>query len=362
MSRPQPSHSKPFRKKGSKSRPSQSRGSSTPDAPSKPFRKSNSRRPGKPVLNTSKRSQRPSLDHRSTRDGSSPHNLEPLERHSKRASQETASQDPETQRNSNALKPDDSLESDLIFGRHAVLAALQSERTLNRVWVTPQLRYDPNFLSLLQEAKQRGAVIDEVSPQRLKYLTHGGNHQGIAAQGTPYDYQDLEALVTESLAHSKHPVLVVLDGVQDPHNLGAIARTAEAFGIQGIVIPQRRAVGVTSSVIKVAAGALSTLPIARVVNLNRALAFLKKQGFWVYGTDTRGSQPIHTFKFEGPVAIVVGSEGDGISLLTQQHCDLLLSIPLVGRTESLNASVAAGIALYEVYRQRASSILKRGSD
>ncbi len=252
------------------------------------------------------------------------------------------------------LDPD----QDLIFGRQAVLAALEAQRTLNKIWIIPQLRYNSKFLPLLQEAKQRGAVIDEVSPQRLKHLTEGGNHQGIAAQGTAYNYIELETLIDEAFQQTVKPVLIVLDGVQDPHNLGAIARTAEAFGIQGIIIPQRRAVGVTSTVLKVAAGALTTLPIARVVNLNRALSYLKEKQFWVYGTDSRGNQPIHTIEFEGPVVLVIGSEGDGISLLTQQHCDYLISIPLIGRTESLNASVAAGISMYEIFRQRALKILE----
>jgi 23S rRNA (guanosine2251-2'-O)-methyltransferase len=133
----------------------------------------------------------------------------------------------------------------------------------------------------------------------------------------------------------------------------------EAFGMQGMVIPQRRAAGVTSTVMKVAAGALSTLPVARVVNLNRALEYLKEQGFWVYGTTSRGADPIYSADFQRPIALVVGSEGEGISLLTQRHCDQLLSIPLAGRTESLNASVAAGIALYEIHRQRSPHHLKR---
>lgn len=242
--------------------------------------------------------------------------------------------------------------SDLIFGRQAVLAVLEAQKTLNRIWILPSLRYNPKFHRLLEEAKQRGAVIDEVSPQRLNQITEGSKHQGIAAQGTPYDYLDLEDLANQALANTPAPVLVALDGVQDPHNLGAIARTVEALGGQGLIIPQRRAVGVTSAVIKVAAGALSSLPVSRVVNLNRALEALKQRGFWIYGADQRGQQALHRSQLDGPVVLVVGAEGEGISLLTQQHCDVLVSIPLVGKTESLNASVAAGMALYEIFRQR----------
>jgi 23S rRNA (guanosine2251-2'-O)-methyltransferase len=248
--------------------------------------------------------------------------------------------------------PEAEPEQEIIYGRQTVLAALRSQATLNRVWVLPRLRYSPQFWSLLEEAKARGTVIDEVSLQRLNLLTAGANHQGIAAQATPYRYVDLEELVEQSRQSGPHPVLVVLDGIQDPHNLGAIARSVEAFGMQGMVIPQRRAAGVTATVMKVAAGALSTLPVARVVNLNRALEYLKGQGFWVYGTTSQGAAPIYSADFRRPIALVVGSEGEGISLLTQRHCDQLLSIPLAGRTESLNASVAAGIALYEIHRQR----------
>lgn len=250
-------------------------------------------------------------------------------------------------------------DSDIIYGRHAVISALAAGQTLNRVWILPQLRYSAKFLPLLQEAKGRGTVIDEVSPERLSQMVQGANHQGVAAQGAPYTYADLEALVDQAFAATSSPVLIVADSVQDPHNLGAIARTGEAMGTQGLIIPQRRAVGVTSSVVKVAAGALSSFPIARVINLNRALESLKERGFWIYGTESRAQTPIYEVSFQGPVALVVGAEGEGISLHTQQHCDQLVSIPLAGKTDSLNASVAAGMALYEILRQRWMRTIER---
>lgn len=248
-------------------------------------------------------------------------------------------------------------ELDLIYGRHSVMAALESERSLNRIWVTPRLRYDARFHSLLQTAKANGTVISEVEPQRLDQLTQRANHQGIAAQATPYDYVELDTLIDTAKAASTQPVLVVADGITDPHNLGAIIRTAEALGAQGLVIPQRRAVGITSTVAKVAAGALETLPVARVVNLTRALETLKEAGFWIYGTASEASQPVHTVTFSGPIALVVGAEGEGLSLLTQRSCDQLIAVPLAGKTPSLNASVAAGMVLYEIYRQRWSNTL-----
>lgn len=248
-------------------------------------------------------------------------------------------------------------ETDLIYGRHPVLAALENQRQLNRIWIIPQLRYDPRFHSLLLQAKANGAVIDEVDPRRLSQITEGANHQGVAAQVAPYPYLDLTDLIKQAKAKAQQPVLVVCDGITDPHNLGAIIRTAEALGAQGLVIPQRRSVGITSTVGKVAAGALETFPIARVVNLSRALEELKAAGFWIYGAAGGTGKLLHTVKFTGPVVWVIGSEGNGLSLLTQHGCDVLVSIPLQGKTPSLNASVAASIALYETYRQRWSNLL-----
>jgi 23S rRNA (guanosine2251-2'-O)-methyltransferase len=248
-------------------------------------------------------------------------------------------------------------ETDLLYGRHPVLAALENKRQLNRVWIIPQLRYDPRFHSLLLRAKASGTVIDEVEPRRLSQITEGANHQGIAAQVAPYPYKDLGELIKKAKSTTDQPVLLVCEGLNDPHNLGAIIRTAEALGAQGLVIPQRRAVGVTSTVMKVAAGALETFPIARVVNLTRALEELKAAGFWIYGTTSATGKLLHTVEFTGPVVLVVGSEGNGLSLLTQRCCDVLVSIPLQGKTPSLNASVAAAMTLYETYRQRWSNLL-----
>ncbi|MDG2617322.1 23S rRNA (guanosine(2251)-2'-O)-methyltransferase RlmB [Thermoleptolyngbya sichuanensis XZ-Cy5] len=257
----------------------------------------------------------------------------------------------------NELHESEEASLDLIYGRHTLVAALESDRQLNRIWVTPRLRYDPRFHTLLQKAKSNGAVIDEVDNRRLDQLTHGATHQGIVAQVAPYGYLELGDLIAQAKAATEQPVLVAVDGITDPHNLGAIIRTAEALGAQGIVIPQRRSVGVTSTVMKVAAGALENLAIARVVNLGRALEELKAEGFWIYGTDAEAGQSINTVTFHRATVLVVGSEGDGLNMLTQRSCDVLVSIPLRGKTASLNASVAAGMALYEVYRQRWTNTL-----
>ncbi|MEO0354894.1 MAG: 23S rRNA (guanosine(2251)-2'-O)-methyltransferase RlmB [Cyanobacteria bacterium P01_A01_bin.3] len=247
---------------------------------------------------------------------------------------------------------------DLLFGRHAVLAALEEGRTLNKIWVTPQVRYNAKFHNRLEKAKSKGAVIDEVPMQRLSSITNGGKHQGIAAQAAPFVYEDLQSLIETALAAKSAPLLVVADGIQDPHNLGAIARTTEAMGGHGLIVPQRRAVGVTSTVMKVAAGALESLPIAREVNLTRAIEALKEAGFWIYGTSTSGDKPLYSVEFSGPTAIVVGSEGKGLALRVENACDFLLSIPMAGKTESLNASVATGMILSEINRQRLQKTLE----
>ncbi|QHV00308.1 23S rRNA (guanosine(2251)-2'-O)-methyltransferase RlmB [Synechocystis sp. CACIAM 05] len=241
---------------------------------------------------------------------------------------------------------------DLLYGHHAVLAALDGDRQLNRIWITSHLRHDIRYRTKIQTAKANGTVVDEVDNFRLNQITHNANHQGIAAQVAPYHYWELGDLIDKAKSQSTAPVLVIIDSITDPHNLGAIIRTAEAFGAQGMVLPQRRVAGITSTVMKVAAGALEHFPVARVVNLSRALETLKESGFWIYGTVAGKQTPLHQSDLREPMGLVIGSEGEGLSLLTQKHCDHLITIPLAGKTPSLNASVAAAISLYEIFRQR----------
>jgi 23S rRNA (guanosine2251-2'-O)-methyltransferase len=250
--------------------------------------------------------------------------------------------------------------TDYLYGKHSVFTAIEKERQINRIWVLSKLRHHPSFFTLIDQAKANGTVVDEVDAQRLSYLANGGNHQGIVAQVAPHDYLEIEELIAQALAASDAPVIVVADGITDPQNLGSIVRTAEALGAQGVVIPQRRAVGITSTVLKVAAGALEHLPVARVVNLSRALVQLKEAGFWIYGTAADAEQAIYNVDFTDrrPVVLAIGSEGDGLSLLTQKGCDHLVSIPLSGKTPSLNAANAAAMCLYEISRQRLSNMLR----
>jgi 23S rRNA (guanosine2251-2'-O)-methyltransferase len=308
------------------------------------------RYPSQPKLGKPRRS----LDTRDTKDTTTSRKPISFKKPVPRESRETQRLEPMSTDATSLTNTEE--ESDLLYGRHPVLAALENQRQLNRVWIIPQLRYDSRFHSLLLQAKANGTVIDEVEPRRLSQITEGANHQGVVAQVAPYPYKDLGDLIEKAKSTSEQPVLVVCDGINDPHNLGAIIRTAEALGAQGLVIPQRRAVGVTSTVMKVAAGALETFPIARVVNLTRALEELKAAGFWIYGTTAGTGKLLHTVQFSGPVVLVVGSEGNGLSMRTQSCCDVLVSVPLQGKTPSLNASVAAAMTLYETYRQRWSNL------
>lgn len=242
-------------------------------------------------------------------------------------------------------------DDNLVYGCYPVLAALEGDRLLNRIWVTSKISHDARFETLLKDAKSQGTIIDLVGVERLNQITNGANHQGVAAQIAPYDYLELEDLIVEAKQKSESPVIIIADGITDPHNLGAIVRTAEALGMQGLIIPQRRAVGINSTVMKVAAGALENFAVARVINLNRAIERLKEAGFWIYGTVSERGESLHKMKLEGAIALVIGSEGEGLSLSVEKACDFLVSIPLQGKTPSLNASVATAICLYEINRQ-----------
>ncbi len=234
---------------------------------------------------------------------------------------------------------------DFIWGKHSVLASLESGRPINRIWCTPEIRSSEKFFILLKEIKNKGVLVEEVSWSRISQITRGAIHQGIALQVSYTKTLPLEELISLSRLNKTSPVLICLDGITDPHNLGAIIRSAEAFGCSGLILPQRRSAGITGTVSKVAAGALENLPISRVVNLNRSLQKLKDEGFIVVGLSEKARESVYKFKENLPIVIVIGSENKGISLITQKYCDHLLQIPLIGKTTSLNASVAAGICI-----------------
>tara|TARA_Y100000589_G_scaffold299637_1_gene309205 strand:+ start:90 stop:1082 length:993 start_codon:yes stop_codon:yes gene_type:complete len=234
---------------------------------------------------------------------------------------------------------------DFIWGKHSVLAALESNRPINRIWCTSEIKSSEKFFILLKEIKKRGVLVEEVSWPRISQITRGAVHQGIALQVSYTKTISLEKLISLSKLNKTFPVLICLDGITDPHNVGAIIRSAEAFGCSGVILPQRRSAGITGTVSKVAAGALENLPISRVVNLNRSLQSLKDEGFLVVGLSEKAKESVFKFAENAPIVIVVGSENKGISLITQKYCDNILKIPLIGKTNSLNASVAAGICI-----------------
>ena len=240
---------------------------------------------------------------------------------------------------------------DMIWGRHPALAALESGRPIHRIWCTAEMRFTPKFLQLLREAKSAGVLVEEVTWARLGQLTGGAVHQGITLQAAAAETLDLDSLISGCRDIGEPPLLMAVDGLTDPHNLGAIVRSAEALGAHGLVLPQRRSAGLTGSVAKVAAGALEYLPVARVVNLNRSLETLKQEGYRVVGLAEEGSVTLAEADLDGPLVVVTGSEGSGLSMLTRRHCDQLVRIPLRGATPSLNASVATALLLYEVARR-----------
>ena len=244
------------------------------------------------------------------------------------------------------------LSDDLIWGRHSTEAALVGGRAIHRIWCTSELRSTPKFFQLLKDQKASGVLVEEVSWSRLGQLTNGAVHQGIVLQIAASKTLDLKNLIDACKAFGDSSLLLALDGLTDPQNLGAIIRSAEALGAQGLILPQRRSAGLTGSVAKVAAGALEHLPVARVVNLNRSLEKLKDEGYTVVGLAEEGSSTLSEIKFQGPLVVVVGSEDKGISLITRRLCDQLVRIPLKGVTTSLNASVATSIFLYEVARSK----------
>ena len=244
-------------------------------------------------------------------------------------------------------------ETHLVMGFHAVHAALKRDRSTTEIWVGSQRR-DKRITELITEARETGVKISQVSVSELDALAHGGNHQGVVSlvrAPQSHDEPFLKALLKRL---DVEPLLLVLDGVQDPHNLGACLRTADAAGVQAVIAPRDRSVGLNATVCKVASGAAETVPFIQVTNLARTLKWLKEQGIWLIGTAGETKQEIYQADLKGPLAIVMGGEGKGLRRLTREQCDLLVCLPMMGSVESLNVSVATGVALYEAIRQRAA--------
>lgn len=241
--------------------------------------------------------------------------------------------------------------TDLIEGRNAVLEALRAGRTVDKVYLASGST-DRALDRIAALAKQAGAVVVSVDRRKLDAMSATGTHQGVIAAVAAHTYCTLEALLDTAKQRNEAPLLVLCDELADPHNLGAIIRTAECAGAHGVVITKRRSVGLTAVVDKSAAGALEYMPVARVTNLTQAIQTLKKMGVWVYGAAMDGQSTIYEADFAGPTAIVIGSEGFGMSRLVEEQCDVKVRIPMKGKITSLNASAAAAVLLYEAVRQR----------
>ena len=244
----------------------------------------------------------------------------------------------------------ESMREDLIIGRNAVIEALKSDRTIECVYVSKG-DLEGSIKVALGLAKDRGVVIKEADRRKLDTMCDGLNHQGIVARVTPFKYCEVNDILEDAKRKEQQPFIVILDEIEDPHNLGSIIRTAELCGVHGIIIPKRRNVGVTSTVYKCSAGAIEHMKIAKVTNINATIDMLKEQGIWIYGADIDGKDYSYNTDFSGPCALI-GSEGKGISNLTLKKCDLLVKIPMIGKINSLNASVAGGIMMYEVLKGR----------
>ncbi len=252
-------------------------------------------------------------------------------------------------------RPADFADSDevtgLIVGRNPVMEALKSGKALDTIYVNENA--GGSIGAITRIARERGIVIKNVSDQKLTQMCGGASHQGIIASGACAEYVSVEDILAISKKKGTAPFIIICDEIEDPHNLGAIIRTAEAAGADGIIIPKRRSASLNATVFKTSAGAASWLPVARVANLGAAIDELKKNGIWIYGTDASGENYSDT-TFTGPIGLVIGSEGFGMGRLIRDKCDFLVKLPMYGKITSLNASVAAGIFMYEAVRQRAA--------
>ena len=241
--------------------------------------------------------------------------------------------------------------SDQIEGRNAVLELLESGKDINKIFVEKGEKHG-SINKILAKAKERKVIIVEKDKKQMKEMAQVENYQGVIAIVPPFEYCEIEDILEEAKNRNEEPFILILDGIEDPHNLGAIIRTAETAGVHGIVIPKRRAASVNSTVNKVSAGATEHMKIARVNNITETIKFLKKNDVWICGTDINTKQYYYQENYKIPIAIVIGSEGFGISRLVKENCDFMVKIPMKGKITSLNASVSAGIIIYEAVKQR----------
>ncbi|MNW33822.1 putative TrmH family tRNA/rRNA methyltransferase [compost metagenome] len=244
------------------------------------------------------------------------------------------------------------MEEEWIAGKHSVIEALKSGRTINKIWLAEQAQKHL-VQPIIAEAKKAGVIVQQADKRKLDQMVPGIQHQGVVAQAAPYAYAEVEDLLAAAAAKGQDPFLILLDEIEDPHNLGSILRTADCTGAHGVIVPKRRSASITATVSKTSAGAVEYVPVARVSNLGQTIDRLKEAGIWVVGTDVEAKEPVFGNNvFTGPVAVVIGNENKGMGRLIREKCDVLVKLPMEGRINSLNASVAAGVVMYEVLRGR----------
>lgn len=241
---------------------------------------------------------------------------------------------------------------EFIAGKHSVMEALRSGRTINKIWIADNAQKHLT-LPILAEAKNAKIVVQNADKRKLDQMVPGLQHQGVVAQVAAYEYVEVEDILASAQERGEMPFLLILDEIEDPHNLGSILRTADCTGVHGVIIPKRRSVGLTATVSKTSAGAVEYVPVARVTNLAQTIDQLKKEGIWVIGTDVEAQQELFEANhFNMPIAVIIGNESKGMGRLLKDKCDFLIKLPMAGQINSLNASVAAGVFMYEVVRQR----------
>ena len=243
------------------------------------------------------------------------------------------------------------LPEDVLIGRNAVTEALKAGRGINKILLADGER-EGSVAEIVALAKERGIVCQFVERGKIESVAAGHRHQGVLAYVAPVAYVELEDILQRATEKGEQPLLLLLDELEDPHNLGALLRTADATGVHGVLIPKRRSVPLTATVAKTSAGAIEYVPVARIGNIVQTLKNLKEKGFWVAGADMAGEQPYYEADLTGALVLVIGSEGKGLSRLTRENCDFLVSLPMVGRINSLNASVAGSLFMYEALKQR----------
>ena len=240
--------------------------------------------------------------------------------------------------------------TDFIIGRHPAVMALKSDQEINKVFIQSGLKADA-ISQIVKLAKERHLVVSNVPKNKLDLMTDRQNHQGVVLAVAAYQYATIDDLFDNAAKHDEDPFFLILDELEDPHNLGSILRTAEATGVHGVIIPKRRAVGLTGIVAKTSAGSIEKVPVVRVTNIAQTVELLKQKGVWVFATAMSG-EDMRTWNSEGAIALVIGNEGQGVSQNVIAACDGTVTIPMTGTTQSLNASVAAGVLMYEVARNR----------